>query len=60
MFEAMGVRTGIDLDRLFEVREQVAQALGDEPLYGFTPLAGVPLGFRPATKKAIISEGVAA
>ncbi len=57
MFEAMGVRTGIDLDRLFAVREHVAAALGDEPLYGFAPLAGLPLGFVPATPKATTREG---
>ena len=57
MFEAMGVATGIDLDRLFAVRDQVAASLGDEPLYGFTPLAGLPMGFVAATKKVDIKEG---
>ena len=56
MFEAMGVRTGIDLERLFAVRERVAAALGDEPLYGFSPLAGLPLGFTPATARKTIKE----
>ncbi|WP_019516920.1 hydroxymethylglutaryl-CoA lyase [Sphingomonas sp. Mn802worker] len=60
MFEAMGVRTGIDLEKLFAVREQVAAALGDEPLYGFTPLAGLPLGFRPASSNRSINEGARA
>jgi hydroxymethylglutaryl-CoA lyase len=60
MFEAMGVRTGIDLDRLFAVRAGVAAALGDEPLYGFAPLAGLPLGFVPATAKTDIKEGALA
>lgn len=59
MFEAMGVRTGIDLDRLFAVRELVAGALADEPLYGFTPLAGLPKGFTPATPGRV-SEGALA
>ena len=45
MFEAMGVKTGIDLDALFESRTIVARGLPDEPLYGFTPDAGLPLGF---------------
>lgn len=48
MFEAMGVTTGIDLSALLEVRGVLAEALPDEPLYGFTPDAGVPLGFVPA------------
>eukprot|EP01037_Dinobryon_pediforme_P024730 gene24730-26621_t len=50
MLEAMGLRTGIDLDKLLAVRSILADALTDEPLYGFTPDAGLPLGFRPATK----------
>jgi hydroxymethylglutaryl-CoA lyase len=45
MLEAMGVDTGIDLPKLLKVREIVAAALPDEPLYGFTPDAGLPLGF---------------
>ncbi|MEC3911467.1 hydroxymethylglutaryl-CoA lyase [Sphingobium sp. CR2-8] len=57
MFEAMGLRTGIDLNGLFAVRRLVAAALEDEPLYGFTPEAGLPLGFHPASAP---SEGVAA
>jgi len=44
MLEAMGCRTGIDLDMLLKVREIVAAALPGEPLYGFTPDAGLPLG----------------
>jgi hydroxymethylglutaryl-CoA lyase len=57
MFEAMGLRTGIDLDGLFAVRRQVVAALEGEPLYGFTPEAGLPLGFHPASAP---KEGVAA
>ncbi|MBT8446249.1 MAG: hydroxymethylglutaryl-CoA lyase [Gammaproteobacteria bacterium] len=48
MLEAMGVATGIDLDKLLAVREIVKAALPDEPLYGFTPDAGLPKGFTPA------------
>jgi hydroxymethylglutaryl-CoA lyase len=57
MFEAMGLSTGIDLDALFAVRRLVAAALEGEPLYGFTPEAGLPLGFHPASAR---SQGVAA
>ncbi|WP_373488321.1 hydroxymethylglutaryl-CoA lyase [Blastomonas sp.] len=46
MLEAMGVSTGIDLDALLKVRDIVADALPGEPLYGFTPDAGLPLGFK--------------
>jgi len=49
MLEAMGLRTGIDLPRLLEVRRILESAVPQEPLYGFTPDAGLPLGFRAAT-----------
>ncbi len=45
MLHAMGYDTGIDLDALMKVREIVAAALPGEPLYGFTPDAGLPLGY---------------
>lgn len=44
MLHAMGHDTGIDLDALLKVRAIVAAALPGEPLYGFTPDAGLPLG----------------
>ena len=44
MLHAMGHTTGIDLDALMRVRAIVADALPGEPLYGFTPDAGLPLG----------------
>lgn len=49
MLQAMGLKTGIDLPRLLEVRKIIAQALPGEALYGFTPDAGLPLGFAPET-----------
>ncbi len=45
MLEAMGLRTGIDIDKLLSVRNILSRALPDEPLYGFTPDAGLPKGF---------------
>ncbi|HEX5461518.1 MAG TPA: hydroxymethylglutaryl-CoA lyase [Steroidobacteraceae bacterium] len=45
MLEAMGIATHIDLAKLLEVRQIVTAALPDEPLYGFLPAAGLPLGF---------------
>ncbi|MEX1252117.1 MAG: hydroxymethylglutaryl-CoA lyase [Hyphomonas sp.] len=48
MFEAMGVATGVDLEALMATRSIVSAALPGEELYGFTPRAGLPLGFRPA------------
>ncbi|MEM1380670.1 MAG: hydroxymethylglutaryl-CoA lyase [Pseudomonadota bacterium] len=52
MFEAMGVATGIDIDRLMATREIVAAALPKEELYGFTPRAGLPLDFQPTSEAA--------
>jgi hydroxymethylglutaryl-CoA lyase len=46
MLEAMGLRTGIDLTKLLQVRDILRRALPGEALYGFTPEAGLPLGFR--------------
>lgn len=48
MFEAMGVKTGIDLDALIKCREIISEGLPGEELYGFTPRAGLPLGFKQA------------
>jgi hydroxymethylglutaryl-CoA lyase len=45
MLEAMGLRTGIDLTKLLQVRDILRRALPGEALYGFTPEAGLPLGF---------------
>jgi hydroxymethylglutaryl-CoA lyase len=48
MLEAMGLDTGIDLPKLLAVRAILREALPTEELYGFTPEAGLPLGFSPA------------
>lgn len=48
MLAAMGVDTGIDLDALLNVRTILEQALPGEPLYGFVPDAGLPLGWKAA------------
>lgn len=45
MFEAMGVRTGINFDDLLDVRRILQTELPQEAIYGFTPDAGLPLGF---------------
>jgi hydroxymethylglutaryl-CoA lyase len=52
MLEAMGLSTGIDLPALLQVRSILADALPGEALYGFTPDAGLPLDFVPATHAA--------
>jgi hydroxymethylglutaryl-CoA lyase len=45
MFEAMGIRTGVDLEKLIAARSPLARGLPAEPLYGMTPEAGLPKGF---------------
>lgn len=42
MLESMGLNTGIDLEKLLQVRELVQAALPDVPMYGFLPDAGIP------------------
>ncbi|MEQ8411750.1 MAG: hydroxymethylglutaryl-CoA lyase [Erythrobacter sp.] len=46
MLNAMGLKTGIDLEKLLEVRRIVEEALPGEPLYGFTPDAGPMLDYK--------------
>jgi len=47
MFEAMGIRTGVDLERLIAARQALAAGLPGEELYGMLPSAGLPKGFEP-------------
>jgi hydroxymethylglutaryl-CoA lyase len=46
MFEAMGVTTGIDMNLLMAARLPLQAGLPGEPLYGMTPAAGLPKGWR--------------
>jgi len=46
MLNSMGYETGIDLEKLLQVRNIIAEALPDEPLYGFTPDAGPMLDYQ--------------
>lgn len=48
MFEAMGVRTGIDLSTLIAARDPLRAGLPGEPVYGMTPEAGLPKGWHAA------------
>ena len=45
MFEAMGVDTSIDLEKLIALRSIIKEGLPGEHIYGFTPDAGLPLHF---------------
>jgi hydroxymethylglutaryl-CoA lyase len=45
MFEAMGVKTGVNVERLIAARVPLRAGLPDEPLYGMVAAAGLPKGF---------------
>jgi hydroxymethylglutaryl-CoA lyase len=45
MFEAMGISTGVDLDKLLAAREPLQAGLPGEPIYGMYPEAGAPKGW---------------
>jgi len=45
MLDAMGLETGIDLPALLKVRDILKEALPGVELYGFTPEAGLPVGY---------------
>ena len=45
MFEAMGVRTGINIERLLAARAPLREGLPQEALYGMLAEAGLPKGF---------------
>ena len=49
MLESMGLRTGINLDKLLAMRTILEEGIPGEPLYGYVPLAGVTKGFVPAS-----------
>jgi hydroxymethylglutaryl-CoA lyase len=46
MFEAMGVDTGVNLEKLMDARAPLKAGLPGEPLYGMTPEAGLPKGWK--------------
>ncbi len=52
MLESMGLRTGIDLDKLIAVREIVESGLPDDPLRSAIAQAKPPKGFSPASALA--------
>lgn len=52
MFEAMGLHTGIDLEKLLAARAPLRAGLPGEPLYGMTPEAGLPRGFFQGARMA--------
>lgn len=58
MFEAMGIATGVDLHKLVAARQALAAGLPGEPLYGLTPDAGLPPGFRYADGREPARSGL--
>lgn len=52
LLESMGLRTGVDLERLIEARSTLADGLPGVELYGHVADAGLPKGFVPATAAA--------
>ena len=56
MFEAMGVTTGIDLEKLIAARAPLMAGLPGEPVYGMTPEAGLPRGFVQGSRRAKVKE----
>lgn len=50
MLEAMGLRTGIDLESLLQARSIMEAHLVGEPTHGAYAKAGAPKGFVPASK----------
>jgi hydroxymethylglutaryl-CoA lyase len=52
MFESMGVKTGIDIGKLIDVRNRVFTALPGAELYGHISKAGLPKGFRAFSQAA--------
>ncbi len=49
LLESMGLRTGVDLERLIDARSVLAAGLPGAELYGHLADAGLPKGFVPAT-----------
>ena len=45
MFEAMGVKTGVNLEKLISARACLQKGLPHEPIYGMTAEAGLPKGW---------------
>jgi hydroxymethylglutaryl-CoA lyase len=48
LLESMGLKTGVDLERLIAVRAMVCAKLGDQPYHGTIAQAGLPKDFRSA------------
>ena len=52
LLDSMGLRTGIDLEKLVSVREVITRNLPQVPLYGGLARAGLPQNYVPAVRRA--------
>ncbi len=52
MLEAMGLRTGVDVPKLIELRAWVKEQLPDDPFAGAIAKAGLAKNYHPATQPA--------
>jgi len=52
LLESMGLKTGIDIDKLMVARSILQEALPGEALYGYLPSVGLPKGFTYAEATA--------
>jgi hydroxymethylglutaryl-CoA lyase len=50
LLEAMGLDTGVDMEKLLAARRFLAEGLPGEPVYGYVPDAGLPKNFRRAAE----------
>jgi hydroxymethylglutaryl-CoA lyase len=51
LLEAMGLRTGVDMDKLLAARALILAGLPGETLYGHVPDVGLPKGHVPAAQR---------
>ena len=52
LLESMGLRTGVDIERLIAARSIILEGLPGEQLYGHVPNAGLPKTFQYASKQS--------
>ena len=45
LLDSMGIKTGIDINKLINTRTHVTESLPNEELYGFVPKSGLPKGY---------------
>lgn len=54
MLASMGVETGVDIDKLLALRQQLVGWLPDTPTHGTLWCAGLPKSFKPTTAAAAV------